>query len=312
MAAGKFIFAIPVLLGLCGGMAHAECPPGYPEGLPCPISPAESVPLEHGDRVERLKRLSQGQAGFEFHTTMIDQAEHGMADYPIEIPVLRVVADHDLFFDSASDDIRNEAEPILDIMAESLRREPPDVSLFVAGHTDSHGDEGYNQELGLRRAQAVAAALVRRGIYQATVYRVSFGEAVPIASNQTAAGRARNRRVEFLFGAQPKAVVNFLERQKISLCVERIDDRMNDDCRIPISFGAQKLQIDPSHVSQVQKLEAEARELELNPPSDPIKLEERRQMLRLERERIPVVISTERIAITITPDLGTAVENSVR
>ena len=197
-------------------------------------------------------------------------------------------------------------------MAESLRREPPDVSLFVAGHTDSRGDEEYNQELGLRRAQAVAAALVRRGIYQATVYRVSFGEAVPIASNQAAAGRARNRRVEFLFGAQPKAVVNFLERQKIPLCVERIDDRMNDDCRIPISFGAQRLQIDPSHVGQVQRLEEEARELELPPPSDQIKLEERRQMLRVERERIPVVISTERIAITITPDLGTAVENSVR
>lgn len=312
MAVGRRLFAIAILLGLGAGMARAECPPGYPEGLPCPISPAESVPLEHGDRVERLKRLSQGQAGFEFHTTMIGQAEHGMPDYPVDIPVLRVVADQDLFFDSASDDIRREAEPMLDIIAESLRREPPDVSLFVAGHTDSRGDEDYNQELGLRRAHAVAAALVRRGIYQATVYRVSFGEAVPIDSNQTSQGRARNRRVEFLFGAQPKAVVNFLERQKIQLCVERNDDRMDDDCRIPISFGAERIIVDPRYDAKVARLDEQERKLVMNPPSDPIELEARREMLRIERERIPVVISTERIAITITPDPGTAVENSIR
>jgi outer membrane protein OmpA-like peptidoglycan-associated protein len=66
----------------------------------------------------------------------------------------------------------------------------------VAGHTDSTGSEQYNQALSERRAQAVASYLASHGVNQKRLITVGAGELHPIASNDTEAGRAQNRRVE--------------------------------------------------------------------------------------------------------------------
>jgi len=66
----------------------------------------------------------------------------------------------------------------------------------VAGHTDSVGSESYNLELSQRRAASVAAYLNSRGIDSQRLLTLGFGKARPIASNETAEGRAQNRRVE--------------------------------------------------------------------------------------------------------------------
>lgn len=300
--AGLALSLAAALTAAGAGAALADCPPGYPANLPCPVSPAETVPQEHQDRVARLMRLGEGTQSFEFHTTAIGQEEHGLADYPVDLPVLRVVADRDVFFDTGSDRVRPEAEPLLDIIADSLMREPPDVTLFVAGHTDSRGDPDYNLDLGLRRAQAVAAALVRRGIYQAEVYRVSFGELVPLADNDTVLGRARNRRVEFLFGAQPQALVKLLERQEIQLCAQKVDDRMDDKCRIPISFDAQKVEVSTEHQAEIASIKRETEALKLDTSTSRADIERKREEIALRRERIPVVLDRTRIKITLTPD----------
>lgn len=300
------LYLAAALIAAIGGIARAECPPGYPENLPCPVSPVETVPQEHQDRVARLTRLGEGAQSFEFHTTMIGQGEHGLAQYPIDLPVLRVVADRDVFFDTASDSVRPEAEPLLDIIAESLMREPPDVSLFVAGHTDSRGQPDSNLDLGLRRAQAVAAALVRRGIYQANVYRVSFGELVPLSTNDTATGRARNRRVEFLFGAQPQALVKLLERQEIELCAQKIDDKMDDNCRIPITFDAQKVVVSPEHADEIASINRETKALMLEDRANPADIERKRQQIAVRRDRIPVILDRTRIEITLSPQRDAA------
>ena len=149
----------------------AACMPGYPANLPCPQQPYQTVKLEYQDRLSRLRRLTDAARQPHFYTEWITPSEHGLPTYPVSIPVLRVVFDQRTFFDVDSAVVRPEAYAVLDTIAEDLKREPPDVSLFVAGHTDSTGAEDYNFNLGLRRANAVAAALVRRGIYQASVYR---------------------------------------------------------------------------------------------------------------------------------------------
>jgi len=69
----------------------------------------------------------------------------------------------------------------------------------VAGHTDSTGSEAYNQQLSERRAGTVAEYLRTRGILADRLITVGAGEARPIASNETAEGRALNRRVELTF-----------------------------------------------------------------------------------------------------------------
>jgi outer membrane protein OmpA-like peptidoglycan-associated protein len=70
-----------------------------------------------------------------------------------------------------------------------------DGPVRVTGHTDARGSAPYNRALSLRRARAVAAVL-RSG----RVRIVAAGESQPVASNRTAAGRARNRRVEIVVG----------------------------------------------------------------------------------------------------------------
>lgn len=66
----------------------------------------------------------------------------------------------------------------------------------VAGHTDSTGSDAYNQELSQRRAGAVAAYLGTRNVRQDRIITVGMGEARPVATNDTEAGRQSNRRVE--------------------------------------------------------------------------------------------------------------------
>ncbi len=72
----------------------------------------------------------------------------------------------------------------------------PGAEIAIEGHTDSTGDASYNERLSQRRADAVKNALVsRHGIMASRIYTYGYGEARPIASNDTAAGRAENRRV---------------------------------------------------------------------------------------------------------------------
>lgn len=79
----------------------------------------------------------------------------------------------------------------------SFMSENPETIVEIAGHTDSAGNDDYNQALSQRRAEAVARRLTENlGVEAERVSAVGYGEAEPVADNGTAAGRAQNRRVE--------------------------------------------------------------------------------------------------------------------
>jgi len=76
-----------------------------------------------------------------------------------------------------------------------MKREPA-WTLKVEGHTDNVGDNAKNLDLSTRRAAAVKAALVERGVPASRLDTGGYGSQVPRETNTTLAGRARNRRVE--------------------------------------------------------------------------------------------------------------------
>ena len=71
-----------------------------------------------------------------------------------------------------------------------------DLKVELAGHTDSVGNDQYNQGLSERRAQAVADYLIGHGANAGNISVKGYGESDPVADNGTEAGRAANRRVE--------------------------------------------------------------------------------------------------------------------
>jgi outer membrane protein OmpA-like peptidoglycan-associated protein len=71
-----------------------------------------------------------------------------------------------------------------------------DLTLRIEGHTDSVGSDAYNQQLSERRAESVKAYLVSKGVTESRIETKGYGESQPVASNDTDAGRAKNRRVE--------------------------------------------------------------------------------------------------------------------
>lgn len=101
-------------------------------------------------------------------------------------------------FQTDSADLNASFFRVLDSVA-LVAKEFDKTIIESAGHTDSTGSEQYNQQLSERRAGTVAQYLRSRGIAADRLITVGVGEMRPIASNDTAAGRAQNRRVELTF-----------------------------------------------------------------------------------------------------------------
>ena len=101
----------------------------------------------------------------------------------------------DAFFDFDRATIKPEGRAKLNSLVTAINTIDLEVVIAV-GHTDSVGTDAYNLKLGQRRAAAVKAYLVSQGIAANRVYTESKGEGQPVADNKTAAGRAKNRRVE--------------------------------------------------------------------------------------------------------------------
>jgi outer membrane protein OmpA-like peptidoglycan-associated protein len=117
------------------------------------------------------------------------------AELQLQAQLAGLVARDPIRFESGSTTIVAASLATLDELA-ALLAATPDTSVEVAGHTDADGDEAENQALSTQRAQAVVDALVQRGVAAERLGAVGFGEAFPIASNDTQEGKDRNRRIE--------------------------------------------------------------------------------------------------------------------
>ncbi len=101
----------------------------------------------------------------------------------------------DTFFDFDKSALKAEGRAKLDDLVGKVKGINLEVIIAV-GHTDSVGSDAYNQQLSVKRAEAVKAYLVTKGIEKNRVYTEGKGEKQPVADNKTSEGRAKNRRVE--------------------------------------------------------------------------------------------------------------------
>lgn len=109
----------------------------------------------------------------------------------------------DISFAVGRSDIQSNFAPVLDRFAEGLRNNP-NTDVRIIGHTDNTGSDAVNNPLSLDRAASTRNYLTGRGVDGRRISIEGMGERQPIATNDTAQGRSRNRRVEIYVGERPR------------------------------------------------------------------------------------------------------------
>jgi outer membrane protein OmpA-like peptidoglycan-associated protein len=107
----------------------------------------------------------------------------------------------DVLFDTAKFTLRPAAREKLAKVA-GIVSGHPGLRLDVEGHTDNVGGDSYNQQLSEQRASAVSGYLTQQGMQPGSVTTKGFGKTQPVVSNDTAAGRHQNRRVELVISGE--------------------------------------------------------------------------------------------------------------
>lgn len=118
---------------------------------------------------------------------------------------IAVTFESGILFDTDSDVLKEQAKANLRSLAQSLATRYPNTNVVIVGHTDSRGTAAYNQALSERRARAAGNYLIQQGVSPARIQTYGRGLSEPVASNETAAGMAQNRRVEIAIFANEAA-----------------------------------------------------------------------------------------------------------
>jgi outer membrane protein OmpA-like peptidoglycan-associated protein len=164
---------------------------------------AQQLAAQRGGQLEqRTEELETAQQRAEQLQESTDQLEQELADLEAEQTERGLIMTlREVLFEVDGAQLQPGAESALQRIAQVLN-EHPERNLLIEGHTDSTGAAAYNQQLSEQRAEAVRAALAERGIDRSRVETRGLGESYPVASNESAAGRQMNRRVEIIVSDQ--------------------------------------------------------------------------------------------------------------
>lgn len=111
----------------------------------------------------------------------------------------------DVLFETGQSDLRSAGMKTMDDLAKFLQ-EYPERNILVEGFTDNVGSESFNMELSRKRANSVKAAILNRNIAENRIRTVGYGFQYPVGSNDSAAGRQQNRRVEIIISEQDATI----------------------------------------------------------------------------------------------------------
>ncbi len=135
----------------------------------------------------------------------IDNALPGADVVRVGEGIKLVLGENAVRFDFNKSTLTAQAKANLDKLVKVFT-EYPDTNIVIYGYTDSSGADDYNLKLSQQRAEAVKSYLSKKGVSSARFTTTGMGEADPIESNETDAGRSKNRRVEFAITANDKMV----------------------------------------------------------------------------------------------------------
>ena len=204
--AGRRVLSAAVTLLLLPGLAGAADPPYSDAWDPAAQAAAEAAVAKLGperalDVVPSVLEIRGLQSGIVSTVQEVRQAMQDLGATETDLEV-RVELPADVLFDFDKADVRSDAAQALAQLA-TLIRAYPTGGATLEGHTDSKGDDAYNQRLSERRAESVERWLVEReGIDAGRLTPRGWGERKPVASNEDDAGRQRNRRVEVVIRKQ--------------------------------------------------------------------------------------------------------------
>jgi outer membrane protein OmpA-like peptidoglycan-associated protein len=151
---------------------------------------------EHGKATAHYILRPGNRPEFQHRTRQTKTVQSGAPSYEEQVANLKMVIDvSDVLFDFDKWVIKQSVVPDLDQWVVFFQKNPK-VTAEIDGHADSIGPTAYNQNLSLKRAQAVANYLIRKGVNPKRLTIKGFGESQPVAPNTTSEGRQKNRRVE--------------------------------------------------------------------------------------------------------------------
>lgn len=157
-----------------------------PEQTQSPASAVDASPLPVVPQVDPIAPQSS--------EPVIDEA----AIQACRVDLNELMANETVLFSSGSARLTASSQTLLSEVAEILQT-CPETPVYVEGHTDSDGGAQANLVLSLSRAESVVDVLVELGLPPRRLYAVGYGASLPIASNDTATGKAQNRRIVFNF-----------------------------------------------------------------------------------------------------------------
>ena len=161
------------------------------------VVPAGVSPADHWTIRERCDRPGDSPGSSWMGIRSVRVAESA-PDFSSMIASSGKYVSHGILFETDSDRLRPESAPVLRAVVQALQKNP-NLKLEIDGYTDSTGDAAHNLELSKKRGEAVRSVLVSQfNVEAARLSSNGFGAAKPIGSNDTAEGRAQNRRVEFI------------------------------------------------------------------------------------------------------------------
>jgi len=195
---GDYNTAYDLLLDF-GALLDPPAGRAFPEALPpslegksvasrvddCFYNATASPPIERGPSTRPPRN---------FRGDMLSQVEH-IRYMLVTMLGAEEKIDINLNFATDSSDLPEGSAGLIEVAVDFVRRHP-EARFLVVGHTDAQGEEEYNDELSLKRAEALRGALIAAGVEASRIDVRGDGERSPVAANDSEAGRASNRRVE--------------------------------------------------------------------------------------------------------------------